>query len=71
MAKYHLSIFSPWGEKVWESYALDENGSPTEAWDGKYGGQIVAQGAYTWRADIVWQDGNAEKVIVGSVLVVR
>lgn len=71
MAKYHLSIFSPWGEKVWESSALDENGSPTEAWDGKYGGQIVAQGAYTWRADIVWQDGNVEKVIVGSVVVVR
>lgn len=71
MAKYHLSIFSPWGEKVWESSALNENGSPTEAWDGKYGGQIVAQGAYTWRADIKWQDGNAEKVLVGSVVVVR
>ena len=71
IAQYHISIFSPWGEKVWESTELDDNGSPTGAWDGSYKGKIVPQGAYTWRADIKWQDGNTEKVLVGSVMVVR
>lgn len=71
IAQYHISIFSPWGEKVWESTELDEHGSPTGAWDGSYKGKIVSQGAYTWRADIKWQDGNTEKVLVGSVMVVR
>lgn len=68
---YHISIFSPWGEKVWESNKLDENGSPTGYWDGKYQDKIVPQGAYTWRADITWEDGNVEKVMVGSVIVIR
>ncbi len=71
IAQYHISIFSPWGEKVWESTELDDNGSPTGAWDGSYKGKCVPQGAYTWRADIKWQDGNTEKVLVGSVMVVR
>lgn len=71
IAQYHISIFSPWGEKVWESTDLDYNGSPTGEWDGSYKGKIVPQGAYTWRADIKWQDGNTEKVLVGSVMVVR
>lgn len=69
--KYHIAIYSPWGEKVWESKDLDENGSPTGYWDGKYQDKTVPQGAYTWRTDITWEDGNVEKVMVGSVTVIR
>ncbi|MBK8701156.1 MAG: PKD domain-containing protein [Saprospiraceae bacterium] len=70
MKKYDMAIYSPWGEKVWSSSELDENGSPTEAWDGTYGGSIVPQGSYTWRVDIEWVDGTG-LVRVGSVTVLR
>ncbi|MBL0084096.1 MAG: hypothetical protein IPP37_17465 [Saprospiraceae bacterium] len=46
IAQYHISIFSPWGEKVWESTELDEDGSPTGEWDGSYKGKIVPQGLH-------------------------
>ncbi|MGB4841264.1 MAG: PKD domain-containing protein [Saprospiraceae bacterium] len=69
LLKYEISIFSPWGEKVWQSDKLYEN-APSESWDGTYKGSIVPQGAYSWMADITFLSG-LRKVFKGSVTVLR
>ncbi|MCB0634287.1 MAG: PKD domain-containing protein, partial [Lewinella sp.] len=38
LEEYHITIYSRNGELVWESTALDDDGKPTEAWDGTYRG---------------------------------
>ena len=69
LQKYKISIFSPWGEAVWFSEKI-ENSSPNESWDGTYKGTLVAQGAYSWIADVLFVNGQ-RKVYKGSVTVVR
>ncbi len=58
---YHLQIFSTWGEKVFESTALDEHGTPTEAWDGTFKGELLPQDVYVWKVDAVFLDGRVWK----------
>jgi PKD repeat protein len=70
MRKYKITIYSPWGEAVWTSSEIDENGSPLGEWDGKYKEEIVPQGAYSWIAEITYVSGITE-VKKGSVTVVR
>lgn len=69
IADYQISIYSPWGEKVWYSDKLIDN-SPAEAWNGKYKGEFVPQGAYSWSASITFVNG-IRKVYKGSVTVLR
>lgn len=67
--RYEISVYSPWGEKVWYSDQLTNN-APAEEWDGTYKGAIVPQGAYSWIAHIRFVNG-VQKVFKGSVTVVR
>jgi PKD repeat protein len=69
IVKYKMSVYSPWGEKVWSTDHL-EKGSPSYAWDGMYNGSYVPQGAYSWIADVTFVNGF-RKVFKGSVTVVR
>ncbi|MEM0995176.1 MAG: hypothetical protein AAGI49_19250, partial [Bacteroidota bacterium] len=61
---FHIAIFARNGQLVWESTALDEDGRPTEAWDGNYrssalfdgkstlinpSGQQLPSGTYVWK----------------------
>jgi PKD repeat protein len=41
-----IEIFSPWGERVWYTDKLDQEGRPTDYWDGKYRDKDLPQGAY-------------------------
>lgn len=66
---YEISVYSPWGERVWFSNAL-ENNSPSESWDGRYDGTLVPQGAYTWLAKLTFINGN-KKIAKGTVTVLR
>ncbi|MEN9521829.1 MAG: hypothetical protein RL065_206, partial [Bacteroidota bacterium] len=66
--KYHIEIFSTWGEKIWESSDLDEHGSPKEFWDGTYQGNdatkkgmLMPQDVYVWKAEAVFADENIWK----------
>jgi PKD repeat protein len=77
LGQYHVWVFDQWGNQLWESTALS-NGSPAEGWDGYYNGMTVPQGAYTWRINAVFKDGEVwggverpggNKTIVGSVMV--
>jgi PKD repeat protein len=68
LKKYHVEIFSTWGEKIWEASQLDEHGSPTEFWDGTYQGNdaskkgmLMPQDVYVWKAEAVFGDENIWK----------
>ncbi len=66
---YTISVYSPWGERVWHSGELKDN-APSDSWDGYYKGAIVPQGAYTWMAEVGYQSG-VRKIYKGSVTVIR
>jgi len=79
---YTLRIYDKWGNIVFESTALDEEGKPVEAWDGTHyiNGSPLPMGSYTWRIDAVFNDGtvwfgkeyrNGTKMNVGSVTLIR
>lgn len=78
---YHLRIYDRWGNIVFESTALDEEGKPSEAWDGSHqqNGSILPMGAYTWRIDATFNDGTVwlgkdygrTRKNVGSVTLIR
>ncbi|MCB0755656.1 MAG: HYR domain-containing protein, partial [Flavobacteriales bacterium] len=57
LATYHVWVFDLWGNQLWESTSLT-NGSPAEYWDGRYKGAMVPQGAYTWKIEAVFKDGE-------------
>jgi PKD repeat protein len=55
---YHIAIYNSWGEILWESTALDEDGRPTESWDGTYEGKLVPSDVYLWKAEAIFKDGT-------------
>ncbi|HRF41902.1 MAG TPA: gliding motility-associated C-terminal domain-containing protein, partial [Saprospiraceae bacterium] len=71
LQKYRIAVYSPWGEQVWYSEVL-ENSRPVGSWNGRKHneGDILPQGAYTWRADITFVNG-VSKVVTGSVTLLR
>ncbi len=60
MEKYRLQIFDEWGNVIFESTSIDENGIPNEPWDGKHAkkGTELPMGAYVWKIDAVFNDGT-------------
>jgi PKD repeat protein len=66
---YEIAVYSPWGERVWQSTELI-NHRPSGAWDGTYRGEVVPQGSYTWLARIRFVDGTV-RIAKGSVTVLR
>lgn len=80
LKEYHVQIFSTYGQLIWESTAL-QDGSPTEAWDGKYKGEILPQDVYIWKVRAIFKSGKAwegvldqstgRKTTMGSVLLIR
>jgi len=79
LSQFHIEIFSPYGEKVWDSDQLI-NGRPSDSWDGTFNGKPLPQGAYVWQANALFQNGkiwsgmsyNDEKPQrVGSVMIIR
>ena len=57
LATYHIEIYSPWGNKVFESTRL-EDGAPADGWDGSYKGQDLPTGSYVWRISAVFVNGD-------------
>ena len=57
LAKYHLQVFDAWGKLLFETTALNSDGSPKEAWNGIYnssaasgnGGTAMSQDAFIWK----------------------
>ncbi len=69
--EWHLQIFTPWGELVWESRDL-EGDQPAAAWDGQHmrHGKILPQGAYAYQATVLFRNG-IRKYYKGSVTLLR
>lgn len=81
LKEYWLEIYDYYGNKIWETRAL-ENGKPSEGWDGRNArGEMMPQGTYIWRAravfvdDNVWTGKNNDSGVIetvqGSVLMLR
>ncbi|MEZ5194871.1 MAG: PKD domain-containing protein [Bacteroidales bacterium] len=61
LREYLVQVFDMGGNLMWESDKLDENGSPTESWDGYYNGLLMPQGMYIWKAQGTFKDGSIWK----------
>lgn len=60
LKEFHVQVFDQRGNIMWESDALDENGSPSESWDGySPNGVLMPQGMYVWKAMGTFRDGLA------------
>ena len=82
MQEYKMQIYDLWGNLLWESTKLDNNGSPVEYWDGTYKNNLVPPGNYLWKAYAKFRDGTVwsnqpnekegeEGVTTGTVYVIR
>ncbi|MEM9836977.1 MAG: PKD domain-containing protein [Bacteroidota bacterium] len=71
VAAYTLSVYSPWGQLVYQTSELDGD-RPSGRWNGTFpdSDEYVPQGAYTWRAIYEYVDGNGGDQ-TGTVTVVR
>jgi PKD repeat protein len=49
LAEYHIAIYSRTGQLMWESMSLDEDGMPSEWWDGTLNGEQVPAGVFIWK----------------------
>jgi PKD repeat protein len=58
IGEYHAWVYDKWGNLLWESTELFD-GSPAEGWDGRYKGEYVPQGAYVWKINAIFKDGEA------------
>lgn len=77
---YHIGIYDDWGNLIWESSDLDDDGRPTGYWDGTLNGVPVQQDSYVWKVEAtylnntVWEgktypDGKIKRS--GTVTVIR
>lgn len=58
LQEYKLEIFDQYGNKIWETRAL-ERGRPSEGWDGcNTKGERMPQGMYIWRAKAIFADSE-------------
>lgn len=69
LASWKLEIFSPWGQRVYLSEEIEED-QPAAAWDGRYQGEILPQGAYAYKATVQYQNG-IQRIYTGSVTLIR
>ena len=59
LASYHIQVYDTWGNLLWESTKLDNEGRPTEYWDGKLkNGKKLPMDAYVWKAEAVFMNGD-------------
>ena len=69
LKEYHISVFSPWGELLWQSKEIIGE-QPSESWDGFYKGKLMPQGAYVWKADVEFING-ATDIMTGTVILLK
>lgn len=61
IATYSLKVFNNWGQLIWRTDKLDDEGSPVEGWDGNMGGSPAPQGVYLWQIEARFIDGSEWK----------
>ena len=77
---YKIEVYSTWGNLVFESTKLNNNGSPAEGWDGTYKNKDLPTGSYIWRIsavfknDRIWKgtnNGDGNTATSGTVTLIR
>jgi gliding motility-associated-like protein len=58
LKEYHVEIFDAWGHLIWGSRLLDDDGRPTEGWDGTLNGEVMPQDTYVWKISATFKDGT-------------
>lgn len=73
LTEYHIGVYTIWGDLVWESRELDENGQPSEWWDGRINGRLANSDVFVWKVHTAIFQGNVEwpGPNVGSVTLIR
>jgi len=80
LRQYRIEVYDSWGNLMWESNALDSEGSPSEAWDGKYKQELMPQGTYMWKVNAIFNDntiwqgcdiGKGKGKTIGTVTLIR
>lgn len=71
LADYEISVYSPWGQRVWYSTAIVDQ-HPSESWNGQRDNtrEHLPQGAFTWLAKVEFVNGD-NRVYKGSVTLLR
>lgn len=62
---FHLSVFTRWGEMIWETFEKEGK------WDGTHNGQNAAEGSYFWIAAYKCIGAPQEFLKKGSVTLLR
>ncbi len=58
LQSYLFEVYDTWGNILWSTNKLDENGSPAEGWTGVVNGNLLPQDTYLWKASAVFKDGT-------------
>ena len=64
-SQFKLSVFSHWGDMVFDSYDINKG------WDGTYKGKPVPMGVYVYQLTATIKDTGEQRKITGRVTVVR
>ena len=56
--KYELTIYDDWGNLIWKTTEIDEQGRPTQPWDGKFNDEYVQQDSYVWKVEAIFKDDS-------------
>ncbi|MEO1715053.1 MAG: gliding motility-associated C-terminal domain-containing protein, partial [Bacteroidota bacterium] len=66
LENYELQVYDRWGNRVFAA------SDPTQSWDGRYRGQVVPAGVYSWYAkwDLFTPTGNVEEYLESGSLTV-
>ncbi|MBI1306384.1 MAG: PKD domain-containing protein [Bacteroidetes bacterium] len=62
--EYHMSIYTRWGEKIWETYNMDEK------WDGTYDGKPAQMDVYAVIVESIGVD-RVRRVHYGTITLLR
>ncbi|MEL7159588.1 MAG: gliding motility-associated C-terminal domain-containing protein, partial [Bacteroidota bacterium] len=68
-AIHRLTVFSRWGEQLYERFTLEPNRAEL-GWDGRHNGRDMPNGTYVWVLDASYRDGG-RAVTQGSLQLVR
>lgn len=60
LAEYRMQIFDYWGNLIFETTELTNEGEPAVGWNGrKYNtGDLLPMGMYVWKIDALFEDGT-------------
>ncbi|MDA3882360.1 MAG: gliding motility-associated C-terminal domain-containing protein, partial [Bacteroidales bacterium] len=56
-------VYDLWGNLVWYSNEVDNEGNFVGKWDGRYNGKVLKSDTYIWKIEAIFKDGQPWKGI--------